>query len=134
MGLLATLGGRPMSARMAADRLGVSEAHLSKVMQRLTKVGLLTSSRGPKGGFSMTHDPAAVSLLQVFEAIEGPMQPAACLFGIPLCDGSSCVLGKVIVDVNNTLFEYLAEKTLADISAVFLQRFDDADHRVLPIA
>jgi Rrf2 family protein len=91
----------------------------------LTKVGLLQSTRGPKGGFSLTRDPESVSLLEVFEAIEGPVEPALCLFGIPLCDGASCVLGKVIVDVNNTLFNYLAEKTLADISTVFEQRFEE---------
>jgi len=112
---------------MAAGRLGVSEAHLSKVLQRLTRAGLLTSTRGPKGGFVLCRDPESVSLLEVFEvfeAIEGPVEPAACLFGIPLCDGASCVLGKVIVDVNNTLFKYLAEKTLADIATVFEQQFD----------
>ena len=119
MGLLSIQRTRPLSVRMVADRLGVSEAHLSKVLQRLTKVGLLTSTRGPKGGFTLNRDPESVSLLEVFEAIEGPVEPATCLFGIPLCDGASCVLGKLIVDVNNTLFEYLAEKTLADISTVF---------------
>lgn len=127
MGLLATRTDGPLSARMAADRLGVSEAHLSKVLQRLTRAGLLTSTRGPKGGFALCRDPESVSLLEVFEAIEGPVEPAACLFGIPLCDGASCVLGKVIVDVNNTLFEYLAEKTLADISTIFEERFEGPD-------
>ena len=88
MGLLSTGLDGPLSARMAADRLGVSEAHLAKVLQRLAKVGLLTSTRGPKGGFALSRDPESVSLLEVFEAIEGPMEPAACLFGIPLCDGA----------------------------------------------
>ncbi len=133
MGLLSTRNHIPMSARVAADRLGVSEAHLSKVLQRLARVGLLRSTRGPKGGFSLTRDPATVSLLEVFEAIEGPVQPAACLFGIPLCDGASCVLGKVIVDVNNTLFEYLAEKTLADILTEFEERFDLPGRETLPL-
>ena len=134
LGLLSTRLDGPLSARMAADRLGVSEAHLSKVLQRLTKVGLLTSTRGPKGGFVLTRDPASVSLLEVFEAIEGPVEPATCLFGIPLCEGESCVLGKVIVDVNNTLFEYLAEKTLADISTVFEQHLDDSKPGALPLS
>ena len=134
LGLLSTRLDGPLSARMAADRLGVSEAHLSKVLQRLTRVGLLTSTRGPKGGFALCRDPESVSLLEVFEAIEGPVEPAACLFGIPLCDGASCVLGKVIVDVNNTLFEYLAEKTLADISTVFEQHLDDPRPGALPLS
>ena len=133
MGLLSTRHDGPLSARVAADRLGVSEAHLSKVLQRLTRLGLLTSTRGPKGGFSLSRNPDSVSLLEVFEAIEGPVEPATCLFGIPLCDGASCVLGKVIVDVNNMLFAYLAEKTLADIATVFEERIDSPDPRALPV-
>ena len=133
MGLLSTQSDGPLSARMAADCLGVSEAHLSKVLQRLTKVGLLNSTRGPKGGFTLIRDPESVSLLEVFEAIEGPVEPATCLFGIPLCEGESCVLGKVIIDVNNTLFEYLAEKTLADIATVFEQQFDAPEPGALPL-
>jgi len=131
MGLLSTRTDGPLSARMAADRLGVSEAHLSKVLHRLTRVGLLISTRGPKGGFALCREPESVSLLEVFEAIEGPVEPAACLFGIPLCDGANCVLGKIIVDINNTLFEYLAEKTLADISTVFEERLDAPDSGAL---
>jgi Rrf2 family protein len=133
LGLLSTRHDGPLSARVAADRLGVSEAHLAKVLQRLTRLGLLISTRGPKGGFSLSRDPESVSLLEVFEAIEGPVEPATCLFGIPLCDGSSCVLGKVIVDVNNMLFAYLAQKTLADIATVFEERIDSPDPRALPV-
>lgn len=134
MGLLSIRHDGPLSARVMADRLAVSEAHLSKVLQRLTRVGLLNSTRGPKGGFALNKDPGSVSLLEVFEAIEGPVEPAACLFGIPLCDGESCVLGKVIVDVNNTLFAYLAEKTLADISKVFEDRSENPKTGGLPLA
>ncbi len=48
MGLLSTRESQPMSARMAADRLGVSEAHLSKVLQRLKKVAELGVRQAPK--------------------------------------------------------------------------------------
>ncbi|MCP4901436.1 MAG: Rrf2 family transcriptional regulator [bacterium] len=121
MGLMSASQDQPLSARTIAEKFSVSEAHLSKVLQRLTKVGLLASTRGPKGGFSLTRDPETVTLLEVFEAIEGPVEPTDCLFGSPLCDGNDCVLGRVIVDVNRTLWDYLAKKTLKDISLVFEQ-------------
>ncbi|MCP4900046.1 MAG: Rrf2 family transcriptional regulator, partial [bacterium] len=79
MGLLAIHPDRSLSARTIAEKFSVSEAHLSKVLQRLTKVGLLASTRGPKGGFSLTRDPETVTLLEVFEAIEGPVEPTDCL-------------------------------------------------------
>jgi Rrf2 family protein len=119
MGLLATDPEGSLSVKAIGARFNVSEAHLSKVLQRLVKVGLLTSVRGPKGGFSLAIPPDRATLLQVFEAIEGPMEPADCLFGVPLCDGESCVLGKVMVEANNLLHEHLATTTLADLSEIF---------------
>ncbi len=128
LGLLATRPGDPLSCRVIATEFGVSEAHLSKVLQRLVKAGLLASVRGPKGGFSLTRPAASVSMLEVFEAIEGPIHPVECFFAEPLCEGGNCALGKVIADVNRTFSEYLAEKTLEDIGTVFEhRRFDLSD-------
>ena len=107
MGLLAMEPDRSRSVRAIAGRLGLSEAHLSKVLQRLVKAGLLRSNRGPRGGFRLTREPEQISLLEVFEAIEGPVEPTDCLLSLPLCDGSGCILGKILVDVNHLLLEYL---------------------------
>ena len=96
MGLLALEPGKPLSSRAIASCFHVSEAHLSKVMQRLVKVGLLSSVRGPKGGFSLAVDPQKVMLLEVFTAIEGPLETSSCLFGVPLCDGETCILGRTM--------------------------------------
>ena len=49
--LLASDPGTKLSNKQIAGRLHVSEAHLSKVLQRLVKVGLVRSMKGPKGGF-----------------------------------------------------------------------------------
>ena len=122
LGLLASRPGEPISCRAIATELGGSEAHLSKVLQRLVKVGLLASVRGPKGGFSLTREPGEVMLLEVFEAIEGPIEPVQCLFSEPRCDGSDCALGQVISDVNRTFSEYLSERSIKDIATVFEKR------------
>jgi Rrf2 family protein len=70
MGLLAVRGAR-MSGHEIAHAVGVSEAHLLKVFQRLARAGLVHSTRGPGGGFEITEDPRAVTLFRVYEAIEG---------------------------------------------------------------
>ncbi len=118
-GLLAAQPGKSLSTKEIAFIFQVSEAHLSKVLQRLVKAGFLESVRGPKGGFSMAKDPGGITLLEVYEVTEGPIEPSDCLFGLPLCNGADCVLGRVLTDANEKLWKYLSDTTLADIGPVF---------------
>jgi len=53
------------------------------------------------------------------EAIEGPMVPTACLFGVPLCDGSACILGKVMVEANDLLHDRLSNTSLDEVGEFF---------------
>ncbi|MCP4656916.1 MAG: Rrf2 family transcriptional regulator [bacterium] len=119
MGLIAALPGGKASARVIASRLGVSEAHLSKVLQRLAKAGFLRSVRGPKGGFSLPRSAEEITLLEVYEAIEGPIEAHHCLFDRPLCEGAECGLGTVIGNANEQLRLQLAETRLSDVGQLF---------------
>jgi Rrf2 family protein len=58
-------GGAPVTAHGIASRLGVSEAHLSKVLQRLVHARILKSSRGPGGGFSVNRPAGEITLRDI---------------------------------------------------------------------
>jgi Rrf2 family protein len=60
---------RPVSTREIASGMHASEAHLAKVLQRLARVGLARSTRGPKGGFVLGRPAETITLLDVYEAI-----------------------------------------------------------------
>ncbi|MBN1425585.1 Rrf2 family transcriptional regulator [Candidatus Fermentibacteria bacterium] len=105
------------TVRIAED-LRVSQAHLAKVLQWLARAGLVRSVRGPHGGFTLTRDPSAISLAQVFEAIEGPLSPSGCLLGRPACDGTTCIFGDVIARVEAELMRYLSTTTLAQFAGM----------------
>lgn len=111
---------RPVSTNEIATTLGVSENHLSKVLQRLVKGGLLGSVRGPNGGFSLQDSPARITLLQVYEAVEGPLIQAQCLFNRPICDGKSCMLGGLIETVNKDVRDQLERTTLDQLEEMKL--------------
>ena len=122
LGYLAKRGDGPVTSREIATRFEISEAHLSKVLQRLVKVELLRSVRGPRGGFSLTRAPESVTLLEVFEAIEGRLEPSQCLLSSAICDGDDCILGKIVVEANTMLRTRLEETTLVDVEAAVNSR------------
>ena len=105
-----------VSARELAERLKASEAHLAKVMQRLGHAGIVDSTRGPKGGFALARPAAEVNLLEVYEAIEGNVEPAGCVFGTPVCGRKSCIFRGVTEELDARLRAYLAGATLSDLS------------------
>ena len=110
--------GKKVTTAFVAASLNASEAHLSKVLQRLAKVGLVKSIRGPKGGFILGKQPQTITLLDVFEAIEGPFQPNDCLLDTPVCAGQ-CILGDLLGDINRQVREYLAGKRLDQLQGYF---------------
>jgi Rrf2 family protein len=118
LGYLAKRQDRPVTSREIATRFEISEAHLAKVLQRLVKVDLLRSARGPKGGFILTRRPESVTLLEIFESIEGRFEPSQCLLSSSICDGDTCILGRIVVEANNMLRGRLEETTLVEVEAV----------------
>lgn len=86
------LAGLKPDARCSITELArateVPDAFLNKVMQRLTAAGLIASHRGPAGGFRLNTPAASVSILQVVEAIEGPLQLNLCTNRC--ADGPTC--------------------------------------------
>ena len=117
--LAATKGPGQASVTRLAERLGVSEHHLAKVMQRLSKVGLVRSRRGPKGGFSLGRPADEILLMEVFEAIEGPIPERTCLLGRKVCKGDHCLLGDLIHSVNEQVREHLTRTRLSEMRTGF---------------
>ena len=102
-----------------ARLLQCSEAHLSKVMQRLQHAGLVRSTRGPKGGYRLERPANAITLLNVFEVVEGPLDETECLLKTPVCHTRACVLGDLLGRVNRQVNDYLSQTTLSDLSNVY---------------
>ncbi|MBN1867419.1 Rrf2 family transcriptional regulator [Candidatus Sumerlaeota bacterium] len=109
----------PLTVSRIASTLDASEAHLSKVLQRLGKAGIVISSRGPRGGFVLARPADKITLLEVYEAIEGAFVEADCLLRSPVCQGASCILGRLLRNVNGEVRQYLEKKNLSDLTGVY---------------
>ena len=99
-----------------AELFDASRHHLAKVHQRLTKLGFLQSHRGPTGGVSLAKDPAKVTLLEIYEAMEGSMLCTPCLFGKDVCPRADCVLGSLLPGLARQVKNYFEETTLAQLA------------------
>lgn len=77
--------GERLSAPALADRVGIEFPTASKVLKLLAGAGLLTSYRGPAGGYSVVKPPADVSVAEVIAAIEGPIAMTECSVEQGLC-------------------------------------------------
>jgi Rrf2 family nitric oxide-sensitive transcriptional repressor len=116
--LLAEAAEAVLTTREMAETLGASEAHLSKVLQRLTRAGLVESVRGPRGGFRLTREADKITLLQVWEAIEGRLETTNCMFGRPTanCTRAGCIMGGIISQVDRTVRDYLENTPLSALT------------------
>jgi Rrf2 family protein len=119
LALLASDNGRSLTTHHIASTLGASEAHLSKVMQRLTKAGFLNSSRGPGGGFALKKPAEEITLLDIYSHIEGPLIYDDCLFDTRICGSDHCIFDGLIGDINRQFKNYLENTSLCDIQDVF---------------
>lgn len=115
--LLAESPRRNLTVGEMAGFLNASEAHLAKVMQRLSRAGLVQATRGPRGGFVLSRAPEDTTLLEVYEAIEGQLVATNCLLGKPVCSGQRCLLGGLLQSLNLQVRDYLSTTTLAQMAA-----------------
>ncbi len=116
MALLASEAEGPIRVTDMARTFDVSEAHLAKVLQRLARAGLVNGTRGPHGGFTLPKGGDRVTLLRVYEAIEGPLEASRCLLTRPVCDGKRCMMGGTIRQLNEALRRKLAGTRLRDLA------------------
>ncbi len=116
MALLARESEEHFTNETIARRLGASGHHLAKVMPRLVKAGLVESVRGPLGGFRLGVSAKDVQLLQIYEAVEGPVADAGCPLGRPACKEENCMLGTLMCRLHQQACDYLASTTVEDLS------------------
>ncbi len=73
-------------APLIAEEMGLPVPFVSKILQRLSKKGLVIPIRGVKGGFKLARKPKDISLLDVIEAISGPIAVNVCVIDSKSCN------------------------------------------------
>lgn len=100
-----------------AAAVDVPQTFLAKIFQQFSKIGLVRSYRGTGGGFVLGRAPEKISLLEVVEAVEGPILPNRCVTGDDECDrSSSCKVHPVWIKVQEQVRDILAKVSLKELA------------------
>lgn len=78
--------GRSVTIEEIARETNLPKYFLSKVFQDLVRSKLVVSQKGPHGGVSLARSPEDISLLEIFEAVVGPLDVEDCFLGFGRCD------------------------------------------------
>jgi Rrf2 family protein len=116
------LAGLPLGSTVRQSELSkateVSGHFLSKVLQQLVHAGLIRSQRGAGGGYALAISGGSVSLLDVVEAIEGPMRLNQCLEEGPSCDRKFwCPAHQVWAEAQAAVTNVLGGTSIATLAA-----------------
>jgi Rrf2 family iron-sulfur cluster assembly transcriptional regulator len=69
-------GSEPVQVRVIGDRQMIPMRYLEQIFQRLRRANIVTSKRGPGGGYRLARPPAEITLREVVEGVEGPLADA----------------------------------------------------------
>ena len=106
-----------LSAKDVADAYGIPAQLLAKILQRLTKVGLLHSHAGMNGGYALARDARLISAFEVIHAIDGPLFITSCTKGTKSCDLTpSCTIKEPLARVNETIAGVLKSISIQDLA------------------
>lgn len=121
-------GDGPVSAREVAERQRIPGKFLEQLFVSLRQAGLVTAVRGARGGFELSRTPAGITVLDVVEALEGPLKPTLCP-GESGCErGGACAAAGVWTQAMEALRGVLVTTTLADLAGI-QRSIDEAEAR-----
>ncbi len=102
------------NVKTLSELTGASKNHIAKVMGRLVKSNFVKSTRGSSGGFMLGKPANKITLLNIYELIEGEMTLNDCPFENHVCPLDKCLMNGIVHKVTTELQTYFASQKLSD--------------------
>jgi Rrf2 family protein len=111
-------GAPSTSAREIAEQYDIPIELLAKVLQRLVRTGLLVSTQGTRGGYTLSRPSAGISVADVIQAIDGPFTVTACSTEKNSCEQySKCNIRDPLWQIRERIAVTLDTVSIAEIAA-----------------
>ncbi len=115
MVVIARSGNTNMNVNRLSDLTGASKNHIAKVMQRLVRLNFVKSTRGPAGGFVLNMPASEISLLSIYESVEGPMEMPDCPFDNKICPFHTCLMNGIVHKLTDEIHDYFKDQKLSNM-------------------
>ena len=100
-----------------AGPINVPQAYIAKLLQELARQKVISSTRGPKGGFYLSENDKKQPLEKIIHVIDGEKRLTSCLLSLEECDEEKpCPLHKMAAPLRTELLDNLAHKTICDLA------------------
>jgi Rrf2 family protein len=110
--------GPSSSAREIAEHYDIPIELMAKVLQRLVRTGLLASTQGTRGGYMLGRPSSSISVVDVIEAIDGPITVTACSNENSDCEQyRKCSIRDPLWQIKERIVEALGRVTIAEMAA-----------------
>ena len=108
-------GGDPISIKTIGKRQDRSEYYLEQLFSSLRKAKLIKSIRGAQGGYVLSRNPKYITVAEIMDVLEGPIEIADCIDGIS-CDNIDCCATRLLWKrIKESIDTVLLSTTLEDI-------------------
>src|SRR5580658_11197452 len=105
------------SAKAIADAYHIPPQLLAKILQTLTRGGILVSTAGTNGGYSLARPASEINAFEVIRAIDGPLFITSCITIHGTCDlDSHCTIKEPLRKVNDSIKDLLSGIRIADLA------------------
>ncbi len=99
-----------------SETMSIPRTFTSKILQKLTKAGIVRSVRGVGGGFTLNREPGKITLLDVIEAVEGPIKVNVCVIDRKSCDRvETCSVHHIWVKMRKDIRKWLESYNFSNI-------------------
>ena len=106
-----------VSAKRIAEEFTIPPELMAKILQRLAKQGLIVSTNGPKGGYTLARRPTEITVGQVIRALEGPINIVSCLEDADCPQMEKCNLRRPVQKIQAAISQVLDTMSLAELTS-----------------
>ncbi|MFD1314611.1 RrF2 family transcriptional regulator [Namhaeicola litoreus] len=104
-----------VGSKEMAEHLDIPAPFLAKILQKLSRGNVISSAKGPGGGFFLKDENMTRTLIDIVNCIDGPGVFEKCFLGLPVCnDKNPCAVHHLVVNFRNTIRDHFQTKTFAD--------------------
>jgi len=109
--------GKKISVKVIAESIDVPSPFLAKLFQQLVRGKIISSTKGPNGGFYLTEENKKRNVLDIIENIDGLSKLSDCFLGLNKCDSENpCPVHFIVEPFKESILSKFRDKTIIEFA------------------